>query len=116
MGTTHGINRQYDHLRQVLLPVLRQNHPGTFLFWIPAAFEEEDESYLRETLAVVLLLDRYGAEESEAGQRGKEYLINFLNGAKKRLGEIFTRAYFGGLLLWDERQVSRHSSRASWTS
>ena len=99
------IDRQYDHLRQALLPVLREKYPGTFLFWIPAAFQEEEESWLRETLAVVLLLDRYRAEESEAGQRGREYLMNFLSGAKKRLGEIFTRAYFGGLLLWDDRQV-----------
>jgi len=105
VGTAHGIDRQYDHLRQALLPVLRQKYPGTFLFWVPAAFDEEEESWLRETLAVVLLLDRYRGEESEAGQRGREYLMNFLAGAKKKLGEIFTRAYFSGLLLWDDRQV-----------
>jgi len=105
VGTTHGIDRQYDHLRQVLLPALRQKYPGTFLFWIPAAFEEEEENWLRETLAVVLLLDRLGGEASESGQRGREYLVNLLNGAKKRLGEILTRAYFGGLVLWDDRQV-----------
>jgi len=105
VGTTNGIDRQFDHLRQSLLPVLRQKHPGTFLFWIPAAFQEEEEIWLREALAVALLMDRYGREGSESGQRGKEYLLNFLNGAKKRLGEIFTRAYFSGLLLWDDRQV-----------
>ena len=105
VGTTHGADRQYDHLRQVLLPVLREKYPGTFLFWVPAAVTGEEEELAERLLAVLLLLERYREDSSESGQRAREYLQDFLNSGKKRLGEILTGAYFHGLLLWDDRQV-----------
>ena len=49
---------------------------------------------------------RTHAEESyESGQGAKEFLRNFLSSGRKRLGEILTKAYFNGLLLWDDRQM-----------
>ena len=105
VGTTRGIERQYEYLRQTLLPSLKEKCPGTFLFWVPASIEEGDEEWLKELLASLLLLDHYREEPSEGGQRAKEYLQHLLNDGRKRLGEILTRAYFHGLLLWDDRQV-----------
>jgi hypothetical protein len=105
LGTTHRLERQYDHLRQTLLPVLKEKAPGTFLFWVPASIEEREEDWLKELLSVLVLSERYQEESSEGGQRAREYLQNLLNNGRKRLGEIFTRAYFHGLLLWDDRQV-----------
>jgi len=109
VGTTQGIDRQYEHLRQTLLPPLKEKYPGTFLFWVPASLEEGEEEGLKELLAILLLLDRYREEPSEGGQRAKDYLQHLLNDGRKRLGEILTRAYFHGLLLWDDRQVELSS-------
>ncbi len=105
VGTTRGIERQYEYLRQTLLPWLKEKSPGTFLFWIPASIEEGDEEWLKELLATLLLFDHSREEPSEGGQRAKEYLQHLLNDGRKRLGEILTRAYFHGLLLWDDRQL-----------
>ena len=105
VGTTHGADRQYQHLRQVLLPWLREKLPGTFLFWVPAPVTGEEEEWQREFLAALLLLERYREDSSESDQRAREYLQGFLNSGKKRLGEILTGAYFHGFLLWDDRQV-----------
>lgn len=104
VGTTLNIDKQYQHLRDPLLPKLRGKNPGTFLFWIPAHIGEEDEGWMRELLSCLLLFERYQAEFSEPGQQMKELLSGVLNQGKKRLGEILTRAYFDGLLLWDDRQ------------
>ena len=105
VSTTQGVERQYRHLREVLLPALRERHPGTFLFWIPASVEEEEEEWLKDLLAALLLLERYQEDSSESGQRAKAYLQSFLDAGKKKLGEIMAKAYFHGLLLWDDRQV-----------
>ena len=86
VGTTRGIERQYEYLRQTLLPSLKEKCPGTFLFWVPASIEEGDEEWLKELLASLLLLDHYREEPSEGGQRAKEYLQHLLNDGRKRLG------------------------------
>ena len=109
VGTTQRIERQYEHIRQTLIPALKEKHPGTFLFWVPASIEEGEEEWMRELLAVLLLLDQHREEPSEGDQRAKEYLQHLLNDGRKRLGEILTRAYFHGLLLWDDRQVELSS-------
>ena len=105
VGTTHHVERQYQHLREILLPELREKHPGIFLFWIPAEIEEEEEAWMKEMLSAFLLLERYGEESYESGLAAKEFLQNFLKTGRKRLGEILTKAYFHGLLLWDDRQM-----------
>ncbi|MBI5967914.1 MAG: hypothetical protein HY882_08675 [Deltaproteobacteria bacterium] len=105
VGTTQGIERQYDYTRQTLMPFIKGKYPGTFLFWVPASLAEEEEEWLKELLAALLLLERYREESSNGRLRAIEYLQNLLQNGKKRLGEIFTRAYFHGLLLWDDRQV-----------
>ncbi|MDI7259416.1 MAG: DUF6079 family protein [Thermodesulfobacteriota bacterium] len=105
VGTTHGVERQYKHLRDVLQPEIREKHPGTFLFWIPARIEEEEEVWMKELLSALLLLDRYREEPSESRQETQEFLKNLIDNGRKRLGEILTKAYFQGLLLWDDRQV-----------
>lgn len=109
VATTHNIEKQYQHLRDLLLPKLREKYPGTFLFWIPARIGEEDEGWMKELLSALLLFERYQKEFSESSQRMKELLQDFLNHGKKRLGEILTNAYFNGLLLWDDRQLELSS-------
>jgi hypothetical protein len=109
VGTTRGMERQFEYLRKTLLPPLKEKCPGTFLFWVPASIEEGDEAWMRELLASLLLLERYREEPSEGGHRAKDYLEHLLNDGKKRLGEILTRAYFHGFLLWDDRQVELSS-------
>jgi hypothetical protein len=105
VATTHNIEKQYGHLRDLLLPNLREKHPGTFLFWVPARIREEDEGWMKEMLSTLLLFERYQKEFSESSQQMKDLLQDFLNHGKKRLGEILTQAYFSGLLLWDDRQL-----------
>ena len=105
VGTTHGVERQYDHLRRNLLPALKEKSPGTFLFWVPAAVGEEEEGGMKELLAVLLLREKHREDSSEGGPGAVEYLQNQLQGGKKKLGEILTRSYFQGHLLWDDRQV-----------
>ena len=105
VGTTHHIDEQYQHLRDLLLPELRKRHPGTFLFWVPSGIGEEEEGWMKELLSALLLYERYEKEFSESSREIKELLQDFLNRGKKRLGEILTRAYYHGLLLWEDRQL-----------
>ncbi|UCG11163.1 MAG: hypothetical protein JSU72_11430 [Deltaproteobacteria bacterium] len=104
VGTTHGCDRQSQHVRKNLLPMIREHYPGMFLFWIPAALEDE-ASWLKEMLAAVLLLEKVKQEDGETSRRARAYLENLLEKEKGQLTEFFTRRYFHGLLLWDERQV-----------
>jgi len=105
VGTTHNVEAQYSHLREVLLPELREKHQGTFIFWIPAKIDEEDESGMKELLSALLLFERYREEAMESRQQSLEFLQNFINSERKKLGEILSKTYFHGLLLWDDRQV-----------
>jgi energy-coupling factor transporter ATP-binding protein EcfA2 len=105
VGTGHRVSEQYEYLRQVLLPGLRQRQPGTFLFWIPARIEDEEEEWMKEMLSALLLGERQTDESHESTQEAQEFLKNFLNSGRKRLGEILTKAYFNGLLLWDDKQI-----------
>ena len=105
VGTTHEVERQYQHLRDLLLPHLRERCPGLFLFWVPAEIKEEEESWTKEFLSALLLSDRQRQEASESGLQAQEFLQTFLQNGRKRLGEILTKAYFNGLLLWDDRQM-----------
>ncbi|MGQ9646735.1 MAG: DUF6079 family protein [Thermodesulfobacteriota bacterium] len=105
VGTTHQVERQYQHLRDILLPYLRENYPGLFLFWIPKEIKEEEESWMKEFLSALLLSDRTRQEPSESNLSAQEFLQTFLQNGRKKLGEILTKAYFNGLLLWDDRQI-----------
>jgi energy-coupling factor transporter ATP-binding protein EcfA2 len=105
VGTTHQVERQYQHLRDLLLPHLREKYPGLFLFWVPAEIKEEEESWMKEFLSALLLSDRQRQGSSESELQAQEFLQTFLQNGRKRLGEILTKAYFNGLLLWDDRQT-----------
>ena len=105
VGTTHQVERQYQHLRDLLLPRLRERYPGFFLFWIPAEIKEEEEAWMKEFLSALLLSERTRQEASESRLPAQEFLQTFLQNGRKRLGEILTKAYFNGLLFWDDRQV-----------
>ncbi|MEW6377365.1 MAG: DUF6079 family protein, partial [Thermodesulfobacteriota bacterium] len=109
VGTTHQVEKQYQHLRDLLLPNLRNKYPGLFLFWVPAEIKEEEESWMKEFLSALLLSDRTREESSESGLQAQEFLQTFLQNGRKRLGEILTKAYFNGLLLWDDRQLELSS-------
>ena len=104
VGTTHGCDRQYQHVRENLLPLIRERYPGIFLFWIPAELEDET-GWTREMLASLLLLEKVEKEHGESSRRARAYLENYLEKGKRELTEFFTRRYFHGLLLRDERQV-----------
>ena len=108
VGTTHACDRQYQHVRENLLPLIRERYPGMFLFWIPAALEDKGP-WLQEMLAAVLLLEKVKQEHGETSQPARAYLENFLEKEKRQLTELFTNRYFHGLLLWDERQVELSS-------
>lgn len=106
VGTTHACDRQYEHVRENLLPLIRERYPGMFLFWVPAAAGDEN-LWLRELLAAVLLLEK--TEPDESGRPAREYLQHLLEREKRQLTEVFTRRYFHGLLLTDDRQVELSS-------
>lgn len=105
VGTTLNVDQQLTHLRQNLLPGLREKYPAIFLFWIPAAIPDKEENSLREILATLLLADKYQEDSSPAQIKALEFLHNQLQSNRRRLGEIFTEAYFHGLLIGDEQQI-----------
>lgn len=105
IGTTHQVEKQYEHLHNLILPHLREKCPGLFLFWVPAEIKEEEESWMKEFLSALLLSDRTREESQESGLQAMEFLQTFLQTGRKKLGEILTRAYFNGPLLWDDRQI-----------
>ena len=108
VGTTHACDRQYEHTRENLLPLARKRFPGMFLFWVPAATQDEDPR-LREMLSVVLLLEGLERDPDERGKPVREHLQHLLEVGRRQVTEIFSRAYFHGLLLLDERQVELSS-------
>jgi energy-coupling factor transporter ATP-binding protein EcfA2 len=104
VGTTHNRDNQYRHIKQSLLPRILDHHPGTFLFWLPAA-SEGDLDWLKEMLAAVLMLEAMSRESSGKGQQGRDVLQAFIDRGRDRLIEYFTHHYFHGVLIWDENQV-----------
>lgn len=108
VGTTHACERQYEHVRENLVPLVRQRYPGVFLFWVPTA-PSGDEPWLRETLAGFLLLEKVEREAEDSATPVREHLQLFLENRKRELGEIFSRSYFHGLLLMAEKQVDLSS-------
>ena len=104
VGTTHNRDNQYKHVREELLPTIREQSPGTFLFWIPAE-SKEDVLWLKEILAAVLMLDGIHRDSSRKAQEGYDFLQAFVNREKEKVIEHFVRCYYHGVLLWDENQV-----------
>lgn len=105
VGTTHAVEQQLTHWRQALLPTLREKFPAIFLFWIPAPLGEEEIFFLKEVLATSLLAEKYQEDSSALRQQALTYLHNQVQSSRRQIGEIFTQAYFHGLLLGDDRQV-----------
>jgi len=103
VGTTHACDSQFRHVRQELLPTIRDRYCGIFLFWIPAA--PEKPAWLKEVLAAQIMLEQMKADRSQTNKREIEYLEMFLQKERGRVCESFTRAYFHGILLWDQGQV-----------
>jgi hypothetical protein len=108
VGTTHACDRQYEHVRENLLPLVRKRFPGMFLFWVPAAPQDEDPR-LREMLSAVLLLESLERDPDERGKPVREHLHHLLEDGRRQITDIFSRSYFQGLLLVDERQVELSS-------
>ncbi len=104
VGTTHHVEKQYEYLHGIL-SMIRERYPGMFLFWLPAKLEEHEEEWMKEVLSSLILLDRQKEDFSESSKEMKVLLENYIEGAKKRIGELFTKAYFSGLLIWDEKQI-----------
>lgn len=104
VGTTHQREDQFNHVKEALLPKIRRQNPGTFLFWIPAACDE-NSSWLREVLAAVLMQEGMNRADSEKKQKGYDFLQAFVTREHDRLTEHYVRCYFEGVLLWDENQV-----------
>lgn len=108
VGTPHKCDRQYEHVRETLLPVVRERYAGMFLFWVPAALRDE-EPWLQEILASALLLEKLERDPDQGGKPVREHLQHLLESGKRQLTDIFSRSYFQGLLVMDERQVELSS-------
>jgi hypothetical protein len=106
VAPAYNLDRQYAHLRDNLLPLLREKDPDSpFLFWVPAAVSGEDEAWLKEMVAALLLSEADSDSPADPRRSLKTHLEDFLQKGRKRLGDIFIRAYFNGLLLGDDRQI-----------
>lgn len=104
VGTTHNREGQYKHVKETLLPRIRERDRGLFLFWIPAPLEG-DIARLREFLAAVLIREASDSETGREGLERKKYLDAFIQGERQRITEHFTHLYYHGLLLWDEQEL-----------
>jgi len=104
VGTTHNREAQHRHVKKDLLPVIRKDLRGTFLFWVPSGPEGET-AWLREVLAAVLLQEGMKNGPPDKGDQGADVLRGFVERERKRLTEHFTHCYYHGVLLWDENEV-----------
>ncbi len=104
VGTTHNRDEQYRHVKNDLLPKIREHQPGTFLFWIPGAFEGEIK-WLKEILAALLLREGMNRQSKDKARQGADFLQAFVDREKSRLIEYFSKRYYHGTLLWDENRV-----------
>ena len=105
VGTTHGQEEQYDHVKKHLIPMAQSRFPARVMFWVPAAIGHQVER-LKEVLAAWLLLDKIKSEGTGGRVEEQEkYLKNFLEREAREVTEIFLRAYFEGMVLWDENEA-----------
>ena len=104
VGTTHNRDEQYSHVKNDLLPKIREHQPGTFLFWIPATFEGEID-WLKDILAALLLREGMNRQSKDKAQQGADFLRTFVDREKSRVIEYFSKHYYQGTLLWDENRV-----------
>ena len=104
VGTPYRRGQQFRHIKENLLPGIREKHPGMFLFWVPTAFDD-DPTLLKEVLAASLIRQDLSPDSSDKNKRSEGFLRAFIEGRKDRLIEVFNRCYFHGVLLWDENQV-----------
>ncbi len=104
VGTPHRREEQFAHVKETLLPTIRESHPGIFLFWVPTGFDD-DSAVLKEVLAALLMREKQHPEASEKEKQTESFLDSFIQGRKEKLVEIFHRLYFHGVLLWDENIV-----------
>ncbi|MDY6856181.1 MAG: hypothetical protein SWO11_16050 [Thermodesulfobacteriota bacterium] len=75
MGTTHRLNKQRDHLHQVILPHLKERNAFYIRFWLPHAIEQDP---LKETLAHLLLLAKYRDDTTERGNEIRNFIEGLL--------------------------------------
>lgn len=95
MGTTHRLDVQRSHLGNVILPYLKEKNAFHILFWLPRVFEGK---ILKETLAHLLLLDKYEKDSTERGSEIKDFIQGLLSNEKRLVKEKFMEAYHGGAL------------------
>jgi hypothetical protein len=103
-GTTHKPDKQSGHVRENILPIIRERFPGMFLFWIPAAFED-DLARMKEVLAAILIKETLKNEVREASNQALDFIEAFIEKARPAITEHFTKSYYNGILLWDENRV-----------
>ncbi|MBN1849456.1 MAG: hypothetical protein JW932_12815 [Deltaproteobacteria bacterium] len=103
-GTTYNREGQYRHVKDTLLPLIRDRHQGRFLFWVPAPVKG-DVDWLKEILAAILMNDETHRGSDTGQQEEKEILEAFIDGERKRVTEHYTHYYYQGLLLWDENET-----------
>ncbi len=103
VGTPLRTDAQRSHVRDILLPWIRENQQGTFLFWEPAAVE--DPGPMRETLAALLMKEARAEEPGEKTGEAERFLEGFIDKSRKELLEAFSKAYHRGTLFWDENRV-----------
>jgi len=104
VGTTHDREVQYRHVKESLLPRIREGYSGMFLFWLPAPFEGE-VTWLKEFLAAVMMKEETASRVYDRSQESKELLEAFLSRQKRRITEHYSNLYYRGVLLWDAGEV-----------
>ncbi|MBW2000634.1 MAG: hypothetical protein JRJ29_22075, partial [Deltaproteobacteria bacterium] len=105
IGTTHEREVQYRHVKESLLPRIREAYRGMFLFWLPAP-SEGDISWIKEVLAAIMMEEEMASGVHDGSQELKELLRAFLNRQKKRITEHYNGLYYQGVLLRDEGEVN----------
>ncbi|MBW2031436.1 MAG: hypothetical protein JRJ31_20440, partial [Deltaproteobacteria bacterium] len=95
VGTTHDREVQYRHVKESLLPRIREGYSGMFLFWLPAPFEGE-VTWLKEFLAAVMMKEETASRVYERSQESKELLEAFLSRQKRRITEHYSNLYYHG--------------------
>ena len=99
MGYPLQLEKQKQHLNEVIMPELDGEVRCGFCFWLPQPLTKEEKEHLQDILARILLQEEYEKKEGETAAAVREKLNSTIAEDVQKAAEIFRRSYFEGDLV-----------------
>ncbi|MDA8333637.1 MAG: DUF6079 family protein [Peptococcaceae bacterium] len=98
IGRPLRVEEQRDHLERVLLPYLKPagRRACRVVFWLPRPFDPDESRFLATSLALALLLTKYGSDGTPQGRKAHACVSALQAERAPRVREIFHHAYTAG--------------------